>query len=157
MRSCWTERRIAVEFLLMKLAGLLLLIVVLFGPLCAFGDGSNAIHLALVFDDGPFPDHAPKLLELFAKEKVHVTFSLVASNVLAHPETAKAIAQAGQEIANHSYSHLQPKQCDDATLEHEVVDAQKIIAAQSGFTPKWYWCPFLESDPRLAAMAAKAH
>ena len=140
----------------MKSLAWLALIAIL--PVCmnATAGQSNAVHVALVFDDGPFPEHAPKLLELFAKEKIHVTFSLVGSNVLAHPETAKAIAAAGQEIANHSYAHLHPRQCDDATLEHEVVEAQKVIAAQSGFAPKWYWCPFLESDPRLPALATKA-
>jgi peptidoglycan/xylan/chitin deacetylase (PgdA/CDA1 family) len=140
----------------MKALALFLLIAVTLAQMCAAAE-SNVVHIALVFDDGPFPEHAPKLLELFAKETIHVTFSLVATNVMAHPETAKAIAAAGQEIANHSYSHLHPKQCDDATLEHEVVEAQKIIVAQSGFTPKWYWCHFLESDPRLPAIAAKAH
>jgi peptidoglycan/xylan/chitin deacetylase (PgdA/CDA1 family) len=141
----------------MKTLALFLLIAVTVAQMCAAAAESNVVHIALVFDDGPFPEHAPKLLELFGKEKIHVTFSLVATNVMVHPETAKAITAAGQEIANHSYSHLHPKQCDDATLEHEVVEAQKIIAAQSGFTPKWYWCPFLESDPRLPAIAAKAH
>jgi peptidoglycan/xylan/chitin deacetylase (PgdA/CDA1 family) len=141
----------------MKALALFLLTAVTLAQMCAAAAESNVVHIALVFDDGPFPEHAPKLLELFAKETIHVTFSLVATNVMAHPETAKAIAAAGQEIANHSYSHLHPKQCDDATLEHEVVEAQKIIVAQSGFTPKWYWCPFLESDPRLPAIAAKAH
>ena len=140
----------------MKSLCLLILLVVLLAPGVVAAGDSNVVHIALVFDDGPFPDHAPKLLACFAKEKIHVTFSLVASNVLAHPETARAIAAAGQEIANHSYAHLHPRQCDDATLEREVVEAQKIIAAQSGFTPKWYWCPFLESEPRLNALAAKA-
>jgi peptidoglycan/xylan/chitin deacetylase (PgdA/CDA1 family) len=140
----------------MKLLFLLVLIVVSLAPNCVIAGDSNVVHVALVFDDGPFPEHAPKLLELFAKEKIHVTFSLVANRVQTNSETARAIAAAGQEIANHSYSHLHPKQCDDVTLEHEVVEAQKIIAAQSGFTPKWYWCPFLESDPRLNALTAKA-
>jgi peptidoglycan/xylan/chitin deacetylase (PgdA/CDA1 family) len=141
----------------MKLLALFLLIGASLEQMCAVAAESNVVHIALVFDDGPFPEHAPKLLALFAKEQIRVTFSLVASNVMVHPETAKAIAAAGQEIANHSYAHLHPKQCDDVTLEHEVVEAQKIIAAQSGFTPRWYWCPFLESDPRLPGIAAKAH
>lgn len=118
---------------------------------------TNVVHVALVFDDGPFPEHAPKLLALFAKERIHVTFSLVASNVEAHPDTAKAIAAGGQEIANHSYGHLHPKDCDDAMLEHEIVAAQKVIATTTGFTPKWYWPPFLESDDRVRATAAKVN
>jgi peptidoglycan-N-acetylglucosamine deacetylase len=117
---------------------------------------TNTVHVALVFDDGPFPEHAPKLMEFFARENIHVTFSLVASNVLTHPETAKAIAAAGHEIANHSFGHLHPKSLSDAELEHEIVAAQKVIAEKSGFTPKWYWPPFIEIDDRVRAMAKQA-
>ena len=117
---------------------------------------TNTVHIALVFDDGPFPEHAPKLLELFAREGIHVTFSLVASNVQTHADTAHVIAAAGHEVANHSFGHLHPKALSDAELEHEIVAAQKVIAAQSGFTPKWYWPPFLEADDRVRAMASKA-
>jgi peptidoglycan/xylan/chitin deacetylase (PgdA/CDA1 family) len=117
---------------------------------------TNVVHVALVFDDGPFPEHAPKLLELFAKEGIHVTFSLVASNVVAHPDTARAIVAAGEEVANHSFGHQHPKTLDDAALEHEIVDAQKIIAEKSGFTPRWYWPPFVEIDDRVRATAVKA-
>src|ERR1039457_4456117 len=63
----------------------------IFSPASFAAAETNAVHIALVFDDGPFPEHAPKLLELFAREGIHVTFSLVASNVVAHPETARAI------------------------------------------------------------------
>jgi len=141
---------------LWKLICLLLLAMISFAPSPAVAAETNAVHVALVFDDGPFPEHAPKLLELFAKERIHVTFSLVASNVESHVSTAKAIAAGGHEIANHSYSHRHPKELDDATLEHEIVGAQKILSEKIGFTPKWYWPPFLESDDRVRAMAAKA-
>ena len=140
----------------MKPLSLFIALAALLAATPLFAGDTNAVRVALVFDDGPFPAHAPKLLDLFAKEKVKVTFSLVANRVQTNAETAKAIAKAGHEIANHSYSHLHAKACDDATLEREVVEAQKIIAAHSGFTPKWYWCPFLEFDPRLDALAAKA-
>ena len=88
---------------------------------------TNTNRVALVFDDGPFAEHAPKLLELFAKEKIHVTFSLVANRVQTNSETAKAIAKAGHEIANHSYSHLHAKTCDDATLERVLKRARDLM------------------------------
>jgi peptidoglycan/xylan/chitin deacetylase (PgdA/CDA1 family) len=122
----------------------------------AGADDANLVHFALMFDDGPFPEHAPKFVALFAKEGIHVTFGSVATNVELHPATAKAVLAAGHEIANHSHSHRHPKDLDDAALEHEIVGAQKIIAATTGFTPKWYWPPYLESDERVRAAAAKA-
>lgn len=140
----------------MKLLGFLILFAASVPQVCMAAGGSNVVRIALVFDDGPFPEHAPKLLALFAKENIHVSFSLVATNVEVHPDTANAIVAGGHEINNHSYSHRHPEECDDATLEREIVGAQKIIAATTGFTPKWYWPPFLETNDRVRAMAAKA-
>jgi peptidoglycan/xylan/chitin deacetylase (PgdA/CDA1 family) len=137
-------------FVLVTIAGSALATV----PLAAAE--TNTIHVALVFDDGPFTNAAPKLLAVLAHEGVRVTFSLVASNVVAHPDTAQIIAAAGHEVANHSFGHQHAKNLSDAELEHEVVAAQKVIAEKSGFTPRWYWCPFLEMEKRLPAMAAKA-
>ena len=117
---------------------------------------TNTVRVALVFDDGPFPDHTPKLLELFAKEKVHVTFSIVASNAATNAKAAKAIVTAGHELANHSYSHRHAKDCTDAELEHEIVGAQKLITEVTGAPPKWYWPPFLEVDDRIRGAVAKA-
>jgi len=131
-------------------------ILVLFSSMHLGAVETNVIHVALVFDDGPFPEHTPKLLALFATEKIHVSFSVVASNVVAHAETAKAIAAAGHELNNHSYSHRHAKDCTDAELEHEIGGAQKLIADATDVTPKWYWPPFLEVDDRIRAAAAKA-
>ncbi|HEX5222122.1 MAG TPA: polysaccharide deacetylase family protein [Verrucomicrobiae bacterium] len=117
---------------------------------------TNTVRVALVFDDGPFPDHTPKLLDLFAREKVRVSFSVVAKNVATNAATAKAIVTAGHELNNHSYSHRHAKDCTDAELEHEIGGAQKIITEVTGVTPKWYWPPFLEVDDRIRAEVAKA-
>jgi peptidoglycan/xylan/chitin deacetylase (PgdA/CDA1 family) len=131
--------------------------MLLLTPAGAFAADSNKVHIALIFDDGPFPEHAQKLLALFAKEQIHVTFGSVATNVQSNAATAKAVLAGGHEIANHSVSHQHPKDLDDAMLDHEIGDAQKMITATTGFAPKWYWPPFLETDDRVRAAAAKAH
>jgi len=117
---------------------------------------SNPVHVALIFDDGPFPEHAPRFIALFASERIHVTFASVANNVELHPDTAKAVPAAGHEIVNHSRAHHHPKDLNDAELEQEIVGAQKIITATINFAPKWYWPPYLESDDRVRATATKA-
>jgi len=33
-------------------------------------DDANLVHVAMMFDDGPFPEHAPKLVVLFANEGI---------------------------------------------------------------------------------------
>jgi peptidoglycan/xylan/chitin deacetylase (PgdA/CDA1 family) len=113
-------------------------------------------RVALVFDDGPRPADAKPLLALLASEKLRVTFALVGDRVNENPATAKAIAAAGHEIANHSQTHAHPRDLDDATLDREVAGAQQKITAVTGLAPKWYWPPYLEVDDRVRAAASRA-
>ncbi|MGI9182506.1 MAG: polysaccharide deacetylase family protein [Longimicrobiaceae bacterium] len=61
--------------------------------------------VALTFDDGPLPDATARVLQLLAAEEARATFFLIGSSIEQHPEAARAIADAGHEIGNHSYSH----------------------------------------------------
>ena len=112
-------------------------------------------RVALVFDDGPKPVNAGPLVELLAREKVSVTFSLVGDRVNESPGTAKAILAAGHEIANHSQTHSHAKDLDDAALNREVAAAQQKITEATGLAPRWYWPPFLEIDDRVRAAVAR--
>ncbi len=113
-------------------------------------------RVAIVMDDGPIPEHNATYLALFAREHIHITFSHVGRNVAAHPELAKAVIAGGHEIANHSYTHPHLKELTDAEVEREIASAQTAIKDACGYTPKWFWAPFLEYDDRIAAAAKKA-
>lgn len=119
-------------------------------------DSGTAKRVALVFDDGPRPADAEPLLALLARENVRVTFSLVGDRVKENPATAKAVAAAGHEIANHSQTHAHPRDLDDAALNREVAGAQEQIRTAVGVAPRWYWPPFVETDDRLRAAVARA-
>ncbi len=113
-------------------------------------------RVALVFDDGPVPEQAPKLLALFESEGIRVTFAHVAANTLAHPETARATQAAGHEIVNHSRDHRHAKDLSDDELHHEISGAQTALAEVLGSEPRWYWPPFLAVDDRVRAAVAEA-
>jgi GH35 family endo-1,4-beta-xylanase len=85
-----------------------------------------------------------------------VTFALVGDRVNENPATARAIAAAGHEIANHSQTHAHPKDLADAALDREVAAAQRAIPAATGVTPRWYWPPYLEIDDRVRAAVGRA-
>lgn len=119
-------------------------------------ESAVAKRVALVFDDGPRPADVEALLAVLAREDVHVTFALVGDRVNESPAAAKMIVAAGHEVVNHSQTHAHPRKLDDAALEHEVLAAQEKITAAAGRAPHWYWLPFIEYDPRLEAITAKA-
>ena len=117
---------------------------------------SPPVRVALIFDDGPLPEPAQRLLAILDREGVRVTFGAVGRNVAEHPAIARAVVAAGHEIANHSYAHQHPKDLNDAALAREITEAQEIITATTQVAPRWYWPPFLERDERMTAITARA-
>lgn len=123
----------------------------------SFSESPAPKHVAMIFDDGPVAESASRLAAIFARENIHVTFGAVAQKVQGDPATAKRLLAAGHELANHSWSHQAPdEKIDDATLEHEIVGAQKIMTETTGVAPKWYWPPYLAVNERVKAQVAKA-
>ncbi|MGI6216728.1 MAG: polysaccharide deacetylase family protein [Coriobacteriales bacterium] len=68
-------------------------------------DSQSDKVIALTFDDGPSPKNTEKLLKVLAKYKVKATFFMLGSEVDAHPEIAKEVADQGHQVASHTYSH----------------------------------------------------
>ena len=62
-------------------------------------------QIALTYDDGPNDPHTLHLLEVLARRQVHATFFLIGRYVKQRPDIARAIAQAGHAIGNHTFSH----------------------------------------------------
>src|ERR1700686_2351561 len=62
-------------------------------------------QIALTYDDGPNDPHTLKLLEVLAKHNVRATFFMIGRYVQQHPNIARAVAQAGHVIGNHTFAH----------------------------------------------------
>lgn len=106
--------------------------------------------VALTFDDGPHPTQTPVLLDLFAREKIKVTFFEIGKNVAAHPGLARAILAAGHEIGNHSKTHPRLGEMSDvAAVRAELVETQAIIKDATGFTPVVFRAPYISHGPAL--------
>ncbi|MGA7561350.1 MAG: polysaccharide deacetylase family protein [Terriglobales bacterium] len=65
--------------------------------------GSKQIYLT--YDDGPNDPHTLKLLEVLAKHSVRATFFMIGRYVRERPDIARAVAQAGHVIGNHTFTH----------------------------------------------------
>lgn len=61
--------------------------------------------VALTFDDGPHPEHTPRVLGLLRDLGVRATFFVVGESAALHPELVDRIRADGHEVANHSWSH----------------------------------------------------
>jgi peptidoglycan-N-acetylglucosamine deacetylase len=65
--------------------------------------------VALTFDDGPGPDDAA-LLQILAAHQVPATFFLTGAHSADQPARVRALAAAGELVADHSYDHRYPRE-----------------------------------------------
>lgn len=102
----------------------------------------NERRIALTFDDGPHPGGTPKILAILAEKQVTATFFLIGRNVRRYPEIARAVAQAGHEIGNHSYLHpWHIVGWSRSAVARDTRLAQRAIERAASITPIWYRPP----------------
>ena len=97
--------------------------------------------LALTFDDGP-SEGTPEVLDALAQYGVAATFFQCGANVTRLPGVARAVAAAGHEIGNHSYSHPYLFLRTPRGIESELRRAQQVIEMCTGARPAWFRAPF---------------
>src|SRR5207248_6984236 len=83
--------------------------------------------LALTLDDGPNDPWTPRLLEVLARHEVLATFFMIGRYVAAQPATARAVAAAGHEIGNHTFSHPNLIFTSPAQLGREITDCSRAL------------------------------
>jgi peptidoglycan/xylan/chitin deacetylase (PgdA/CDA1 family) len=112
----------------------------LFGPSIHRGPASRRA-IALTFDDGP-SESTPELLDVLARHGAAATFFQCGINVERLPQVARAIAGAGHEIGNHSYSHRKLYFSSAATIYDELRRGQEAIAQATGRAPVVFRAPY---------------
>jgi peptidoglycan-N-acetylglucosamine deacetylase len=111
-----------------------------FGPSVYHGPRGRRA-LALTFDDGP-SESTPELLDVLGRYGVSATFFQCGANAERLPKIARAVAQAGHEIGNHSHTH--PLYCLESrrSILADLERAQAAIVAATGVTPRLLRAPF---------------
>jgi peptidoglycan/xylan/chitin deacetylase (PgdA/CDA1 family) len=89
--------------------------------------GMNKKTVSLTFDDWGTDYTVTKLLDILNKYKIKATFFLRANGAEKNPNLAKAIADAGHDVANHTYSHPVITKITPEQLQEEVVKAHQVI------------------------------
>jgi len=74
-------------------------------PLGVFCADTSQPVLALTYDDGPHPEHTPRILDLLADRGKKATFYVLARQVALHPEITRRIVADGHELALHGDDH----------------------------------------------------
>ena len=81
----------------------------------------------LTFDDGPDPNWTPQILELMQRYRAVGTFFELGRSAATFPEVVRALAEGGQTLANHSYSHADFTKLDYGSFYSEVSNTNWAI------------------------------
>jgi peptidoglycan-N-acetylglucosamine deacetylase len=91
--------------------------------------------VALTFDDGPSPDHTPRVLEILARYDAHATFFLIGNRIEQHPETVALIRAGGHEVGNHSYTLRSALKQTDEEFARDLKRTGDLLAFTGPFKP----------------------
>jgi peptidoglycan/xylan/chitin deacetylase (PgdA/CDA1 family) len=112
-----------------------------FGPTFVSGiRGSKQI--SLTYDDGPNDPHTLKLLDVFAKHGVRATFFMIGRYVQQRPDIARAVAQAGHVIGNHTFTHPLLIFKSEAQTRAELGDCRQALQDAVGEHSNLFRPPF---------------
>lgn len=92
---------------------------------------NDRMEIALSFDDGPHPRLTPVILSILEEYGIKATFFMVGENVGYYPDAARAVAEAGHEIGNHTFSHRKFNRMSEHEMLDEIASCEEAIASVS--------------------------
>jgi peptidoglycan/xylan/chitin deacetylase (PgdA/CDA1 family) len=94
--------------------------------------------LALTFDDGPDPDLTPRVLDVLDEAGAAATFMMMGWNAQRHSLLARRVVDAGHEVGNHGWSHLDLAQCTPEQVHNEISKGRGAIEDAIGAPVRWF-------------------
>jgi len=113
-------------------------------------------NLYLTFDDGPHPEHTPRILDFLAKHGIRATFFLVGKHAEAYPALVRRIVGEGHALGNHSYTHDDYGQASLAEQLAELDRTDRILADFDGLARHDFRPPRGRFSPLLLLRLALA-
>jgi peptidoglycan/xylan/chitin deacetylase (PgdA/CDA1 family) len=110
-------------------------------------------QLALTYDDGPNDPHTQHLLDVLAKHSIRATFFLIGRYVKELPGIARAIAQAGHVVGNHTFSHPLLTFKSEAEIRNELAQCRSALHEVVGEHSNLFRPPFGARRPAVLRVA----
>ncbi len=101
----------------------------------------DAGAIGLTFDDGPHPEHTPRVLDALARHGIRATFFLVGERAAAEPEIVRRIAREGHAVGHHSFHHGDPETTRAGELARESQRTADLLATLTGRRPALFRPP----------------
>lgn len=93
----------------------------------------KAKTIAITFDDGP-NKNTTSVINTLKQNHMNATFFMIGSNVELYPNTVKELAENGNEIGSHTYSHKQLTKLKEEELTKDLQSTDEAIQKITGQT-----------------------
>jgi len=110
--------------------------------------------VALTFDDGPWPQTTPQVLEILKKNNIKATFFLVGQTLQNYPQIARQVVDEGHVIGNHTWHHRYNRVSEQEAAK-EIEDTAALLYKTTGIKTAYFRPPGGGLRNGLAAYAQK--
>ncbi len=117
--------------------------------------GRNSDEIALTYDDGPNDAVSERLLEVLARHRTRATFFLIGRYVRQRPRIARAIAEAGHLVGNHSMTHPWLAWQPAGRIREELAGCNAAIEEAIGTPVRYFRAPHGARRPTVLRIAAE--
>lgn len=93
--------------------------------------------ISLTFDDGPHPTHTVDVLAELERWQLTATFFVIGQHAAAHPDLIQRIVAAGHTVANHTWTHSEPRETSTQTFTEEVAQTSTLLTELTGTRPRF--------------------
>lgn len=105
--------------------------------------------VALSFDAAWGNEDTQALIDILDQYGVSTTFFVVGDWVDKYPESVRALAEAGNEVMNHSSSHAHFSALSTDEITADISACNDKIEAITGVRPTLFRCPYGEYDDHV--------
>ncbi len=111
-------------------------------------------EIVLTFDDGPWPENTPAVLQALADNCLKATFFEIGKHAMWHPQITKQVVEAGMTLGSHTWSHKDlarnpyASDLDLAKQEIEMGASAVHMAANAPIAP-FFRFPSLQHPPAM--------
>ncbi|MEW5785578.1 MAG: polysaccharide deacetylase family protein [Bacillota bacterium] len=116
---------------------------------------TNEKKIAISFDASWGAERTQQILDTLKEHEIKTTFFLTGFWVEDYPDYVKAIAEAGHEIGNHTFSHPHLNSLTAAEIEAELKKVEQMIVATAGQKPVLFRPPFGEYNNQVITTASE--
>jgi peptidoglycan/xylan/chitin deacetylase (PgdA/CDA1 family) len=115
--------------------------------------GRNPNEIALTYDDGPNDIATERLLEVLARHGVRATFFLIGRFVRERPLIARAVAEAGHLVGNHTMTHPWLAWQSAARIREELAGCNAALEDTLGQAVRYFRPPHGARRPYVLRVA----